>query len=396
MSEEDTAESVQVTLTRARALARVRRHEAAIELLRRVAHQHPGDSRVLTVLAEICLDAGDPTAAEQWSRNALGLDPTNVGALKVRAASLVGMGGREADALDLARQAVVASPDDPAARYTLVRAQLASRRRDDARKTAQQIRQVAPWSPYGPVSEALVELDASNIRRRGRLPVVAIVVFTLFTSGAFLLYVAGSWVVHAVRRAPHLRRADALIQDALAMAPDSPQLHALSAEVLAARFRFMRSGDREVAVATLDIGLADADALASEISRRTSIVAVVAFFAWVGVVAVAGDLIAADPVTAAIGVLLACVAIGGIVGIESWQTARLPRGVVRNVHGRWPLLAVAGGAIAWLMVVAPNALDGEQAGATGYHFACLWTLPVMVVATSALAIRTWRARSSVH
>lgn len=391
MREEGTAESVHITLARARALAQVRRHDAAIELLRRIAREHPGDPRVLTVLAEICLDAGDPMAAEQWSRNALGLDPTSVEAMRVRAASLVGMKGRDSEALEFARQAVVQDPRDPNSLYTLVRAQLGAGARRDAQETAERIRQLAPHSPLGPLAEALVEMDRSNLHRRGTWNVGVLIVLTILTSGMVLLYVAGSWAVHAIRRTPHLRRADVLLAEALAMAPDSAHLHALAAEVQAARFRFARAADRERAVAALDIGIADADALATAISRRTSTVGVVAFFAWVVIVAVLGNLIAADPVTAAIGLILAGVAIAGMIGFERWQTARLPHGVVRNVHRRLPLLAVAGGIVAWLAIVAPAAVAENPTGDTGYQLACLWTLPLMMVVILALVVRTWRA-----
>jgi len=386
-------DGIEQALARASALVELRRHQEAIDSLRPLAHNHPADARVATALGIAHLAAGDAPGAEQWSRHALGLDPTDPVALNLRARSLVSLGHDPAEALDAATRSAAASPFDPGVRYTLVRAQLAAGDRSGARATAQSLRDWAPDSPAGPLALALVELDESAVFRRRRWTTTAIVLLTLFTRGVFLLFLGVAWIVHAIRRAPHLRRADEHLRTALAMAPDEPGLHALMAQVMALRFRYTASIDRDLAAAALDIGLADSDAIATTIARRTTVAILAVLVAWIGVAALVGDLLDDVTTAAAIGTALAATSILAVALFDRMQTSRLPPLVAANAHRQWPPLAAAAGACAWMAIAGSAYLAGQEPSPDdGYQLAAALSLPLVLFATLALLVRTLLAQ----
>jgi len=135
-----------------------------------------------------------------------------------------------------------------------------------------------PVLVLAPLAMALVELRRAGLFTAWRWWWIAL--FVVLTRGLFVVVLLGMWAVKAVRRVPHLRRADQHLRQALEMDPSSATARLLAAEVLRARYRFAQAVDHQVAVGAMDAKLIAADDVVRPIARRIAVAVAAACILW--------------------------------------------------------------------------------------------------------------------
>ncbi len=379
-------------LERTRLLIEARRPHDALKVAQEGLRRTPADPELTAAVAWALLTKGDAPAAREWTGRALALDPENGWVHNLRALAILHGAGKAKEARDAARTAVRLDPQEEYL-YTLVRACLACRDRPGAQEAARAIRQVTPASHLRPLAEALIELDRGRVAFRREYSVVGLVAIALLTRGLGLVLLAILWLIHVVHRAPHLRRADTLLHDALRLQPNDTSIRRLASEVLRLRFRFAQSVDYELATAAIDAGLVEADELATSIARRTTGVIILGWASWVVVVAVADSFVDAHPPIAALGLILAAGVTLATFRFDRWQTQSLPMRLTRSVDRRWFQSAGAAAAAVVLLVAGFAYLRGEvDHPARGYHLASLVSAPAAAYCAAAMSIRFVRSR----
>lgn len=136
-------ESAQGLIDRAEHLIGVRRYTEALPWLGRALAAEPENARAYCFMALAFLSLGDYTKAFAAAERAVAADPEDEWPHRLLSIALHENGKRRA-ALQAAREAVRLGPDVPEALFTLVRAQLACRRRLEAAATVQHLITVAP------------------------------------------------------------------------------------------------------------------------------------------------------------------------------------------------------------------------------------------------------------
>jgi len=135
---------------RAAALEELGRHREAITHLAAALAQAPDNDRLLCSLAYNHWRLGDYGQAQDYADRAIGANPNNEWAYRLRCSSLHRQNRRRSKgrtALQDAQDAVRLDPEGKLARYTLVDAQLAVGQIEAAVESAEQLRQIAPdWA----------------------------------------------------------------------------------------------------------------------------------------------------------------------------------------------------------------------------------------------------------
>ena len=390
MTSAEGAGSGDAVLEQVRQLIGAGRPQDAVRVAHEAQAQSPADARLGAIVAWTHLATGDAASARAWSEWSLGQDPAPAWVLDLRARALLTDAGTPAEAHAAALDAARAAPDDPQVLSTYARACLVSWDRDGAEWAAAALRRVVPDSDAGPLAEALVEMQrGQGIRLAWSRP--QLLVAGVVTQGVGFLILGIGWIVLAVRRAPYLRRADALLREALGRRPASDR--SLASDVLGWRFRYAPAVDRDVTAAALAAGAVDGRALATAIAVRNATVMLAGGAAWVGIVAGVDALVAADAPIAALGVLLTTALAIGAIPFDRWQTRTLPPGLRRAVRAQWPPAAVAAAATVFLVSVGVTYRPGDaNAAAPGYLLAALVSAPLALIATLVLAVPVWSAR----
>ncbi|WKG06181.1 tetratricopeptide repeat protein [Mycolicibacterium sp. HK-90] len=332
-----------------RVLLDLDRNEEAAEAARAGLQSDPNNAELLGLLASARYEGGHAREARKWSERSLAVDPNQAWVHDIRARAILAGAGKPKEALESASAAVRLAHTRAYYRYTLTRAQLEAKQRKNAQSTAESIRTIAPASPLGPLSEAIVEIDRAKFFKIN--PVWAVVAVVL-TRGLVLVFWAIVWLYMYVRRRGPLRRADAHLMEALRLNPGDAFTHRVAAEVARYRFRFIRAVDSTLASAAIDAHMVDATELARGIVRRTSVIAVITFVFWCVLLLSTLSLIPSAAVTALLGTALVIAAAAGVTWLYEEQTKRLPPGVLRLVRRRWGLPATALVMAGWLSIVA--------------------------------------------
>jgi tetratricopeptide (TPR) repeat protein len=376
---------------RIRLLIDARRPSDAIQVAQAALRSDPGDPRLTAALGWALLASGDAPGARSWVERSLGIDPDQAWVHNLRAMALLSGAGKPEEARSAAAAAVARVPAEPSYLYTLVRACLACRDRAGAQATAGALARTAPASYLRPLAQALVELDKAGVYGRRRRSAGVLVALIVLTRGAALVIGGVWWIVHLIRRAPHLRKADVLLREALSLQPTAGAARSVAADVLKLRFRFAQAVEHELASAALDSGLVDAFGLAADIARRTAGAILGATAAWVFIVALADSVVSSDLAMGVAGLSLGALAVGFVVRFDRWQAYDLPPRLGRDAHRRWPPVAAAAIPTVWLLVAGLAYLDDDEA-ASGYQLASLVTTPVVILGTAALVLRFLGAR----
>jgi tetratricopeptide (TPR) repeat protein len=338
-----------------RVLLDLDRNEEAAHAARAGLQSDPNNAELLGLLACALHADGYVHEARKWAESSLAIDPHQARVLDIRARAILNGAGKPKEAVESASAAVKLAHTHAFYRYTLTRAQLEAKQRKAAQSTAESIRTVAPASPLGPLSQALVEIDRAKFLNVG--PVWAVVAVVV-TRGAVLLFWAIAWLYMYFRRRGPLRRADAYLMEALRLNPGDAFTHRIAADVARYRFRFVRAVDSTLASAAINAHMVDATELARGIVRRTSVIAAVTFVFWCVLLLSVLEAITAPVVTAILGTVLVITASGGVTWLHEEQTKRLPPGVLRLVRRRWGLPATVLAMAAWLsFMTANNPLD---------------------------------------
>ncbi|WP_066897169.1 tetratricopeptide repeat protein [Mycolicibacterium houstonense] len=332
-----------------RVLLDLDRNEEAAEAARAGLHSDPNNAELLGLLASALYEGGHAREARKWCERSLAVDPNQAWVHDIRARAILAGAGKPKEALESASAAVRLAHTRAYYRYTLTRAQLEAKQRKNAQSTAESIRTIAPASPLGPLSEAIVEIDRAKFFKIN--PVWAVVAVVL-TRGLVLVFWAIAWLYMYVRRRGPLRRADAHLVEALRLNPGDAFTHRVAAEVARYRFRFIRAVDSTLASAAIDAHMVDATELARGIVRRTSVIAVITFVFWCVLLLSTLSLIPSAAVTALLGTALVIAAAAGVTWLYEEQTKRLPPGVLRLVRRRWGLPVTALVMAGWLSIVA--------------------------------------------
>lgn len=376
-----------------RLLIEARRPHDALAHAEEGHRQSPGDPDLTAAVGWALLATGDASGARTWTERALALDPANAWVHNLRALAILNGAGKPKEARDAATNAVHQDPQNESYLYTLVRACLASRDRSGAERAADAIRQAAPASHLRPLADALIELDRGRVYLRREYSIGGLIAVGFLTRGVGLAVLAIGWLIHVARRAPHLRRADSLLNEALRLRPGAASVRGVAAEVLRLRFRFAQSVDSELATAAIDAGLVDAEQLATSIARRTTAVILVGWASWVLVVAVTDGFIDSHPPVAAMGLVLAAGVATAIFRFDRWQSRSLPKRLTQSVDRRWLQPTAAAVAAAFLLLAGMSYLgDDMDHPARGYHLASLVSSPIAVLCALALAARFVRSR----
>ncbi len=381
-----------VVLEQVQNLIATRRTQDAARVAFEAHALDPEDAMVRGAVGWAVLADGQPDVARSWLEWSLAADPHQGWVHDLRARAILQGAGEPREAIEAAAAAIHEDPEDPDALMTMVRASLTSGDRVGAAHAAAALRRVAPASILAPLAGAYLALDRGGVYRR-RTYGLALVVITFVTRGGALLVIGAWWAVHAVRRAPHLREADALVREALHRDPTSGEARLLLADVLRLRFRFASAVEGDVATQAIDAGLVDAADLAGSIARRTAIAGLAAAVTWFFVVTLTAAAGASEDVVVGIGLGVAAGGLAGLVVFEGWQTASLPRLVRARVAGDiWPALlglAVTTATGAW----GAQAIWGEGADPSSrpVFLAALLVTPLVAAATVARGVGVLRA-----
>jgi hypothetical protein len=373
---------------RVQLLIETRRPADALRVAQEALRNSPADPTLTAAVGWASLAAGDVSAARTWIERALALNPNEGWIQNLYAHALLNEPVNAAEARTAAQRAVELDPHDASYLYTLVRACLSAKDRTGAEQAATAIRRTSPGTHLGPLAEALIELDRGRVYRRTRYSVGGVIALVVLTRGLALLVFGIGWIIRAMRRAPHLRRADALLHEALRLRPDSAPVRSVASEVLRLRFRFAQAVDYEVAAAAIDAGLVDGDELVTSIARRTAGFIGVGWFCWIVTIVIVDRFVDRHPPVAVTGLFLALTLVAAISRFERWQTRSLPTRLVRDVRARWVQSAAAGLSSAVLVLAGSAYLGGDgDDGARGYQFASLVSSPIAVVCALALTAR---------
>ncbi|MBP2452714.1 tetratricopeptide repeat protein [Mycolicibacterium lutetiense] len=342
---------------RVRVLLDLDRHEDAAQAARDGLQSDPNNAELLGLLAVALVECGDVQEGRRWSERSLAVDPRQAWVHNTRARAILDGAGKPNEAVESARAATQLDHTDAYYLHTLTLAYIDAGRRKNAESTARSIRSIAPASPLGPLSQAMVEMapvkyfDMAAISKKD---VFWIALGTLFSRGLLLVIWAIVWLYIYVRRRGRLRRADAYMMEALRLDPGGSHLHEIAALVARCRFRFVRAVDSALAAAAIDGGLIDATGLARDIVRRTSVIAVVTFFFWCIFLLALLDALATPVVAGILGSASVVAAAAGVAWLYEEQTKRLPPGVQRLVQRRWGLPATVLVIAAWLTLLATS------------------------------------------
>lgn len=387
------AGSAESAFERVRLLLEARRPQDALRIAQDGLAHSPGDPDLVAAVAWASLEMGDASSARSWAEYSLGFDPANSWVHHLRAIAILDGAGKPEEARSAVSDALHGDPHNPSYLYTLVRACLACRDRQGAEQTSLALQQSAPASHLRPLAAALIELDKGRVYLRREYSAAGIIAVGILTRGAGLVILAVAWLVHVIRRAPHLRRADGLLNEALRLRPDAASIRTVASEVLRLRFRFAQSVDYELAAAAIDTGLVDADELAQSIARRTTAAILTGFVSWVLLTAIIDNFIDAHTPVAAVGVALAISAVLAVGLFHWWQTRNLPKRLVSNVNGRGLQPAAAAAAATFLCLAGSAYLDGDvDHPARGYHLASLVSAPIAVLSAVSLIMGFIRSR----
>lgn len=334
-----------------RVLLDLDRNEEAAQAARAGLQSDPNNAELLGLLASALHADGHAREARKWSERSLAIDPNQAWVHDVRARAILNGGGKVKEAVESASAAVKLAHTHAYYRYTLTRTQLEAKQRKAAQATAESIRTVAPASPLGPLSQALVEIDRAKFFRVH--PVWAVVAVVV-TRGAVLLFWAIAWLYMYFRRRGPLRRADAHLMEALRLNPGDAFTHRVAAEVARYRFRFVRAVDSTLASAAIDADMVDATELARGIVRRTTAITAVTFAVWLVLMLTLFSTMSHPAVMSILGTVLVIAAAAGVTWLYEEQTKRLPPGVLRLVRRRWGLPATVLVIAAWLSLMAAN------------------------------------------
>lgn len=374
-------------VTRVMLLLDANRPQDAMQAAREGLRSDPSDATLMALMGRASFAQGDAQGARAWAERALSLTPDTAWIHDLRARAILDGAGNPAEAFAAASAAIHADPEGDSYWFTFARACLENGDRRGAEQAVELLRESSPDSVLGPLAEALVELDRGRVYFQRRISPLRLAVLAVITQGTGLVLLGIWWVIHAVRRTPHLRRADALLHEALEMNPGAASIQVLAAHVLNLRFRFAQAVDYELAAAAIESGLVDADALARTISRRTTTLAVLSLLIWVMTVALLDRPIESDALVALVAVGMAVVfVIAGFV-FDRWQTRGLPALLLRNVRSRWPLPAVVCVAAVWVVLAGVSYPIDPQQPARGYHLASLVIAPLIVAFAVALVVR---------
>ena len=378
---------------RVRLLIEARRPHDALKLAEDGLRQTPGDPDLTAAVAWALLATGNASAARTWAERSLALDPASGWVHHLRALATLNGAGKPKEARDAATRAVQVDPQNETYLYTLVRACLASRDRSGAEQAADAIRHTAPASHLRPLADALIELDRGRVYLRREYSVGGLLAVAFLTRGVGLVVLTIGWLIHVVRRAPHLRRADNLLNEALRLQPGAASVRSVASDVLRLRFRFAQSVDYELATAAIDAGLVDADQLVTSIARRTTVVILAGWASWVLVVAIIDGFVDSHPPVAAMGVVLASGLAVAVLRFDRWQTRSLPKRLTRSVGRRW-LQPTAATVVAVFLFIAGSTYLGDEVDhpARGYHLASLVSSPCAAFCAVALTARFVRSR----
>lgn len=383
-----------IVLGQVRHLIEVRRPVEAARLAQEALAEDPDDATLRAAVGWAHLAAGQLGTARAWLEWSLAVDPHQVWVHDLRARAILAGAGHAVEAREAVAAGLREDPEDPAALYTMVRACLASRDRDGAERAAATLAAVAPTSALAPLARACLALDRGGVLHRRRYHPAALVAAGVVSQGVVPVVLGGWWAIHVVRRAPHLREADASVREALRRDPASGTTRQLLSEILQMRFRFAGSVEGDVATAALDAGLVDARDLARSIARRTAVAGAVATVVWAAVV-MAASFAVDGSVAAVVGLACALVLAGAIVALERWQTAALPPLVHRRVLADpWPLVVAVGATTLIGGWAAQAATTPATHRSHDVFVAAVGAVPVavaFVAARGALAIRS-RAR----
>lgn len=388
----DTQDTRRVRLEQARFLLEAGRANDAVQLLAEFLAESPDDAQAMSLMARAAIVDDRSDDALGWSEAALRAAPNDVTALVLRAAVLLDLGTDSAGALADAVRAAELLPHRPEILLVVVRAQIACHDLQAAAITAASIRSAAPNAPQGPLAQAFVELALVariDARRMGAGPVVWL---TLWSGGFFLVGYGLWWLAQMVRRTPHLRRADDLVQQALGLDPDDALLHLEASDLLARRYHYGRAVGSVVDAAGLDGDLVDSERLASTIATRLAGAAAVAFPLWIVIGAIVAGLAGTPAGRVAASGIVALAAVTGVVVFERRQLRLAPRRLRAEAHRRLAPLLVALGTTCLLVVQAllnsSPPTDGGP-GTAGFYWA---GAAVWATATVLLGLRTAIAR----
>ncbi|WP_135454190.1 tetratricopeptide repeat protein [Mycobacterium sp. DL99] len=334
-----------------RVLLDLDRNEEAAQAARTGLQSDPNNAELLGLLASALYEDGHVRESRKWADRSLSIDPNQAWVHDIRARAIINGAGKPKEAVESASAAVRLAHTPAYYRYTLTRAQLGAKQRKAAQSTAESIRTVAPASPLGPLSEAIVEIDRAKFLRVG---LVWAVVAVVLTRGLVLIFWAMAWLYMYVRRRGPLRRADAHLMEALRLDPSEAFTHRVAAEVARYRFRFVRSVDSALASAAIDAHMIDATELARGIVRRTTGITLATFVVWFVLMLSLFSATVHPVVMAVLGTILVIAAAVGVAWLYREQTKRLPPGVLRLVRRRWGLPATVLVIAAWLSLMAAN------------------------------------------
>jgi tetratricopeptide (TPR) repeat protein len=373
---------------KARMLLEVDRNDDAGKAAMEGLRSDPNNAHLMGLLAAALKADGYAADARHWAERSLAFDPQQAWVHNIRARAILDGAGHSREAVESAYAAVHLDQFDDAYRFTLTRAYLEAGRRADAEQVARSIRGVDPNSARGPLAEALVELDRARFLRIN--PIVGVVV-VVATNGLALVLWAIWWLVLVARRVGPLRRADALVLEALRLDPGNPATHALAAEVAQSRFRYVQSVDASLASAAIDTGLVDADELARKIVRRTCLAALAAFVFWL-VWTFIFSLHASEYVTGTAGIVVGLAAVAAVAWLDREQTRRLPAGMLRRVRRRWGLPASASVVAAYAIFIGIDALNSSA----GLAASALLSGLAVAACAGVLIVRLYSARHTNH
>ncbi len=381
-------------LRRVQLLIDAGRPHDAMDVAREALREAPDDPDLVGAMAWALLAAGDAHAARTWAERSLALDPANGWVHDLRARALLKGAGSAEEAREAAEQAVWEDPHDPFSLYTLVRASLQCNDRTGAAHAAATLRRTAPGWHLGPLAEALIELERGRVDLdREPIPFLALVALGIFTGGTGLVVLGILWAIRALRRAPYLRRADALLHEVLRLEPENAAVRALASDVLRLRFRFARAVDYEVAAAAADPELVDAKEFTASIARRTTGVVVAGWVTWIFVIGFADELVASRQLVAGGGLLLAVAVTTAIFLFDRGQTLRLPQTLVRRTRRCWFQPVATALAAATIVFVGSKYSGGQHHHLPeDYYLAGVVSSPVAVGCAAVFAARFLRAR----
>ncbi|MGA5540605.1 tetratricopeptide repeat protein [Mycobacterium sp. NPDC051198] len=330
-----------------RVLLDLDRNEEAAEAARAGLQSDPNNAELLGLLAFALQSDGYSRQARNWAERSLSIDPRQAQVLDTRARAILDGAGRPEQAVKSASAAVKLAPTHAYYRHTLTRAQLAARQRDAAQATAESIRTIAPASPLGPLSEAIVEIDRAKYFEVRKVSLFWFALASAVTRGAVVIIWALVWLHKYFRRRGPLQRADAHLMEALRLDPGEAFTHSVAAGVARHRFRFIRAVDSTLALAAIDAQMVDPADLAREIVRRTTVIAAATSAVWLFLMLMLLGVTKHPVVIGTVGTVSVVAFAAGVGWLYEEQTKRLPPGVKRLVQRRrglaLTLLVIAAG-----------------------------------------------------